>query len=108
MRRLFIIAVTFFFISNSFAESDAIKILNMQATQTASIFNVNGTAQNISGKLLKTVFIEFNLYDEQGSLVGNSIATVSNLGAGVNWKFNASSPIPFSKVTVSAIRTYDN
>lgn len=48
-----------------------------------------GEAVNASSDRIGEAFIEFNLYDSGGALVGNTIANASNLSGGGRWKFEA-------------------
>lgn len=48
-----------------------------------------GEAVNATSDRIGEAFIEFNLYDSGGALVGNTIANASNLSGGGRWKFEA-------------------
>lgn len=48
-----------------------------------------GEVTNVSNKILKTVFIKFNLYDENGKQVGDTIDSCNNLEPNKIWIFKA-------------------
>lgn len=51
--------------------------------------SIKGEAENVSGSELRSVIVEFNLYDSSGAQVGTALDTTSNLDAGATWKFEA-------------------
>lgn len=70
---------------------------------------VTGIAANQSQAVVKTVFLNFNLYDEQGVLVGNAATFGKNLGPGEAWRFRTTAlPTPFSKAKITSIQVFDN
>jgi len=50
---------------------------------------VHGSLRNISNTTFSLVIIDFTLFDSQGNQIGTATATMSNLGAGNTWKFEA-------------------
>jgi hypothetical protein len=50
---------------------------------------VKGVITNGSGVTKRYASISFGLYDDSGSLLGNAMANITNLGAGEKWKFEA-------------------
>lgn len=65
-----------------------------------------GVAVNTTAKTLTTVFVTFNLYDAQNSLVGNAFATVNGLEPGVQWRFEAPAPAAFTTYKVAKVLAY--
>ena len=50
---------------------------------------IEGRVINQSDNTYSSVFIRFNLYDEENNLVGNAIDSIDNLGPHETWKFKA-------------------
>lgn len=50
---------------------------------------ITGTFTNNSDEDLSTVSITYNLYDAEGTMIGNAYASASNLSAGTSWAFEA-------------------
>ncbi len=67
---------------------------------------IKGIVTNLSSHPVKDVFVKFNLYDEQGNLIGNTIDHASNLEAGARWVINAQSPKEFSSFKMTGVDTY--
>lgn len=66
-----------------------------------------GEAVNTTSDRIGEAFIEFNLYDSGGALVGNTIANASNLSGSGRWKFEA--PVledAAVRYSISGIRAY--
>jgi hypothetical protein len=70
------------------------------------IGQVVGIARNLGSTALANVFIEVNLYDERGVLVGNTIAHGMNLAAGGWWKFSAPTTTRFHHAEIAKITAY--
>jgi hypothetical protein len=62
---------------------------------------ITGTATNDTSRTFSNAFIEFNLHDEQGNVVGNAIAHVANLAPG-----KAETPTRFATVKVSKVQVF--
>ncbi|WP_034303074.1 FxLYD domain-containing protein [Herbaspirillum sp. RV1423] len=65
-----------------------------------------GTATNVTPGDLKTVILEFNLFDAQNAQVGNASAVTQNLAAGGAWKFQALTVQPFDHAKLARITAY--
>lgn len=48
-----------------------------------------GVLKNTTGRSYKYVQIEFGLFDDEGNVVGSTMANVNNLDPDVTWKFSA-------------------
>jgi hypothetical protein len=70
------------------------------------IIQIVGIARNLGVIAMANVFIEVNLYDERGVLVGNTIAHGMNLAAGGWWKFSAPTATRFHHAEISKITAY--
>jgi hypothetical protein len=58
---------------------------------------ITGIATNISDHEMKLVHLVFNLYDSNGTVIGNATAGQSNLAAGGRWRFEAPTSRRFSR-----------
>lgn len=92
--REIIAALCAFLIATAHAQADAnqqaLVISDMHSMQDENgIPAIVGLATNSSGAPIGKAFIKFNLYDAQGNLVGNTIATASNIAPGQAWRFKA-------------------
>ena len=67
---------------------------------------IKGVVKNLTGNQVKQVFVKFNLYDEQGNLIGNTIDHVSNLEPGARWVINAQSPKEFYSFKMTSVDAY--
>lgn len=68
---------------------------------------IKGMAINRTGKLVKNIFVSFNLYDANGVVVGNTTATASNLSPGDRWQLRAPSAIKnFTTFKITNINAY--
>jgi hypothetical protein len=67
---------------------------------------IKGVVTNVSINPVKEVFVKFNLYDEQGNLIGNTIDHASNLEPGARWVINAQSPKEFHSFKITEVKTY--
>jgi len=94
--------------SSASAQDAKIGVSNLQTAQVGPIYSITGIATNLTPKLIKTAFIKFNLYDDQGNLVGNTVTMASQLEARGTWKFKADSPTHFASFKVSEVSTFDN
>jgi hypothetical protein len=70
------------------------------------IIQVVGIARNLAVTAMANVFIEVNLYDERGVLVGNTIAHGMNLAPGGWWKFSAPTMTRFHHAEISKVTAY--
>ncbi len=50
---------------------------------------ITGTATNTYGKNISYVSVSFSVFDAEGAQIGNAMDNVSDLAAGVTWKFSA-------------------
>jgi len=83
-----------------------IKEYRVDVDPLAGVIQVVGVARNIGNFALSNVFIEFNLYDESGTLIGNTIAHGMNLTAGRWWKFSAPITTKFNYAEIAKITAY--
>ncbi len=68
---------------------------------------IKGMATNRTGKLVKNIFVNFNLYDANGVVVGNTIASATNLSPGDRWQLRAPSAIRnFTSFKITGINAY--
>ncbi|WP_235808002.1 FxLYD domain-containing protein [Pseudomonas savastanoi] len=67
---------------------------------------MTGTATNTKDQALGNVFVHFNLYDANNALVGNAIATASNLAPKDTWKFSAGVTVPYDHFVLVKVDTY--
>lgn len=107
---LTLMAFTTFSVAGSFGESadKRVEVTSLQLEHSTPYGTIAGTAVNHSATLVKTVFVNFNLYDRNDTLVGNAGTYVKNLEAGKTWSFSASAPKPFNKAKVAEVIVYDN
>lgn len=52
-------------------------------------YYIEGYIQNNTEKEYSYVQVEFNLYDEEGALIGTALDNINNLEANSKWKFKA-------------------
>jgi hypothetical protein len=62
-----------------------------------------GIAHNDTDNLMPTAVVEFNLYNAQDVMVGNTLAIGQNLAANGTWQFDAPTTKPFAKWRISRI-----
>lgn len=58
-------------------------------TDNYGLQTITGVIQNVSGKTKSYVGIEFNLYDYNDYQIGSASDSITNLGAGSSWRFEA-------------------
>jgi hypothetical protein len=68
-----------------------------------SLGHLTGMAHNETDKLMPTATIEFNLYDQQNTLVENTVAISQNLAPNGSWRFEAPTTHAFAKWQISRI-----
>jgi hypothetical protein len=78
----------------------------VEAGPVATMMQVVGVARNVGSVAFSNVFIEVNLYDERGVLVGNTIAHGMNLAPGGAWKFSAPATTSFHHAEIAKITAY--
>ena len=86
----------------------AVRVDNLQtvAGEAPPISYIVGTATNTTDKPISAVFVDFNLYDKQNTLVGNAKSGANNLGPGGTWQFKAGVTVPYDHFTLSKVTTY--
>lgn len=72
-------------------QTDASKYTIADETLSGDSYSatISGTFTNTSGKELSYVGVTYNLYDADGSQIGNAYANTNNLADGGSWKFDA-------------------
>lgn len=113
MRKHIVALMTFLAMSAPLlAMSNPIDVSQLQAEPNPATngitYVITGMATNLTDKAIKTAFIKFNLYDEQGNLVGNAITMAQGLEPRGTWKFKANATTRFATFKVSEITAYDN
>jgi len=89
------------------AQSNQLIVSNLQVVPEANgISAITGRATNRSGQQMATAFVRFNLLDNSGALVGNTVAMASILAPGHAWKFSAETPVKFTTVKLSGVDVY--
>jgi hypothetical protein len=64
-------------------------IKSIKIEKSNGSYYITGLVKNKSYKTYSYVKITFNLYDEDGNLIGNATDTISNLKPNETWKFKA-------------------
>lgn len=92
------------------ADSPDMPVSQMQITTgLGNSPEITGFVTNNTGKLVKTAFIRFNLYDAQGTLIGNAADYIKDLAPGDRWKFETKSSVTdFSSYKLTGVDIYDN
>jgi hypothetical protein len=89
------------------AQPNELAIRNLQVVPEADgVSAITGTATNQTGRTLSSAFIEFNLYDSRGTVVGNAIDHIENLAPGNSWNFKAETPTRFGTVRVTKVQLF--
>lgn len=103
MRKIFAVAAIFF---SAFAVAeDRVSVSSLHVSQVSAGYSVvEGIAHNNTNATLANVFVKFKLYDEGGTVVGNTIAHGADIGPGENWKFSAPATVPFANAKLSSIQ----
>lgn len=83
-----------------------IQEVRVEAGPSVGIAQVVGIARNVGATALANVFIEVNLYDERGVLVGNAVAHGMNLAPGGWWKFSAPTATRFHSAEIAKVTAY--
>lgn len=106
-RLLTAICLSVLTIGSAIADSQSVAINNLSFSRNEhGIAIITGEAFNKTEKILKVVFIKFNLYNSQDSLVGNTIAHAQELKPHGKWIFQARAVEEFTKIEVSDIQAY--
>ncbi|MDT3268722.1 FxLYD domain-containing protein [Pseudomonas amygdali pv. morsprunorum] len=109
MKKIYALAACIMFSAAAIADDQSpVTVANLQAAPgpTPSISYITGTATNTKQKALGNVFVHFNLYDANNALVGNAIATASNLAPNDTWKFSAGVTVPYDHFVLVKVDTY--
>ncbi|EGH24877.1 MULTISPECIES: FxLYD domain-containing protein [Pseudomonas syringae group] len=109
MKAIYALAACMVFSAAAIAsEPSPVTVGHLQAVpgQTPSISYITGTATNTKDQALGNVFVHFNLYDANNALVGNAIATASNLAPKDTWKFSAGVTVPYDHFVLVKVDTY--
>lgn len=94
-------------IGSATADSQSISVTGLSFSRNEhGIAIITGEAFNQTDKVLKAVFIKFNLYNPQGALVGNTIALAQELKPRGTWIFQARAVEQFTRVEISDIQAY--
>jgi hypothetical protein len=89
------------------AQSTDLDVRNLQVVSEGNgISAITGTATNQTDRELTAAFVKFNLLDERGALVGNAMATASDLAPGQTWKFEAETPVRFATAKLSGVEVF--
>src|SRR4051812_12697552 len=64
---------------------------------------IKGVVTNLTNNPVKHVVIKFNLYDQQGNLIGNTLDIASNLEPRGRWVINAQSPKEFHTFKMTGV-----
>jgi hypothetical protein len=70
---------------------------------------ITGTATNRSGCTLSHAFVRFNLYDNQGTVVGNALDHASDLAPSDRWAFTAQTALTgtkFATVKLTGVQVF--
>lgn len=68
--------------------------------------SITGMATNRSGRTLSNAFVKFNLFDNQGNVVGNALAVASDLAPTDKWAFEAVAPTKFATVKLTKVEVF--
>jgi hypothetical protein len=94
-------------IASAHAQSNELVIQSFRVVPEGNgISAIIGTATNRTGRTFSAAFIEFNLYDSGGTVVGNTIDHVANLAPGNNWSFKAETPTRFATAKITKIQVF--
>ena len=102
-------AIVFAFASavvQAHAQPAPLSLSDLHVTQSQGIATIAGIATNMTGRPLSNAFLTFNLYDQSGTVIGNTMAYVQNLAAGDRWQFAAQTPVAFARAQVSQIQVF--
>lgn len=91
------------------AETTDMPVSNLQVIVNESGLPViTGMVANQTGKRVKNAFIHFNLYDEQGAVVGQAVTYASDLAPGDKWKFEAHTTVrSFHSYKVTSMEAFN-
>ena len=109
MKKISLFAIGLLFSTLAYAQqSDKVSVREMGIAPgpTPQAKFLVGTATNVTTSDLKTVILEFNLFDAQNAQVGNASAITQNLAAGGAWKFQALTVQPFDHAKLTRITAY--
>ena len=82
-----------------------IENMSVVPSESPTASYIEGKLKNESGKNIDSISLTFNLYDEQGNVVGNAIASAATLAPGDTWAFKALAAAKFSTFKQSGITT---
>jgi len=110
MKKLCFVLLTFIASLNAIANDtkpSPVDVTELQALRNESgLPFIQGVVTNHSPDLLKNVIVKFNLYDQQGNLVGNALDIVSDLGPGDRWVFHTHNTKEFYSFKMTSVDTY--
>lgn len=93
--------------SSAYAGSNSLQVSALQVgTEPTGVQFVTGVATNTSNAPIKSAFVQFNLYDAQNNLVGNTVANGINIAPGDRWIFKADAAQQFDHAKLTSVDTY--
>jgi hypothetical protein len=82
-------------------------ISNVRIDRSGYGFSViTGIATNQSGRTLSNAFVKFNLYDDEGTVVGNTLDHASDLAPGDRWAFKAKTGTKFATFKLTGVQVF--
>lgn len=95
----FLLACTAVAVSAQTLLGESLSIAETEVAQDGGFIAIVGKATNTSGGPIGNAFVKINLFDAQGTLIGNTMAYASNIAAGQTWRFKA-------PITVREVASY--
>jgi hypothetical protein len=93
--------------ANAYAGNAGLQVSGLQVgTEPTGVRFVTGVATNTTNAPIKSAFVQFNLYDAQDNLVGNTIANGVNIAPGDRWVFKADAAQQFDHAKLMSVDTY--
>ena len=101
-----LIAIAALLCAGAVSADDKVAVRDIHVVTAPGGFAVQGIAHNNTDAVIKNMFVNFKLYDEQGNVIGNTLANGQDIGPGENFKFSALTPVRFAEARLSGVDTY--
>ena len=106
MKRQLVALAMVLWAASASAQPQPVELSQVTATSGNPYGHVTGLAQNDTGQTIKLLFISYNLFDENGTQIGNAVAQTQDLAPGGRWQFDATTPVPFATYKLGSINVH--
>lgn len=101
-----IVALIGFFWGAVVMADGRVSVSGLQVGSIEGFSSIQGFARNNSDVTLTNVFVNFNLYNNAGNIIGSTIAHGRNIHPGESWRFSAPTPLVFNAAELTSVISY--